>query len=78
MTDLEKRKSRLVVKTGDCVRDCGKFREVILECDVLTVHVRLKGLKTRFVLPWSAVYTLAARLHADKLRADKKALRARR
>lgn len=78
MTNLEKRKSRLVFTTCDIVRERGKVREVVLECLTTTVNVRLAGMRTSYPISYAAIYNRAVAIAVEKSRAEKKAKRGRR
>ena len=72
MTKLNERKTRLVFETADCYRERGKLRQVVIEANPLTATIRLKGTRTKFDLPWSAFYALAAKAAAEQVRREKK------
>jgi hypothetical protein len=71
MTSLTTRKTRLSFETGDTIRDRGKLREVVIECENTFAYVRLKGTRSRFQIEWSAVYHAAAKLAAMQVRREK-------
>ena len=75
MTRLDKRKSKLIIETSDTVRERGRLREVIVEphSNGYTLSVRLKGCRMKYDLSWGGVYAFAARVAADRMRAEKKA-----
>jgi hypothetical protein len=73
MTHLARRKSRLVFATSDTSRYRGKLREVIIEVSPYIATCRLAGTRTRFEVSWAGIYEFAARIHADKQRAERKA-----
>lgn len=73
MTALESRKSRLVVKASDCVRERGKLREVTLELHPYTMSVRLAGMRQSFEISYAACYDLAVKKFVTAQRAEKKA-----
>lgn len=76
MTSLSTRKTKLTFETGDCARFRGKLREVIIECESpFTANVRLKGTRQRLPISYSAIYDLAAKLEAIRVRAEKQARR---
>ena len=77
MTRLDKRKSKLLLETSDTVRERGRFREVIVEphSNGYTLSVRLKGCRMKYDLSWGGIYAFAARVAADRARAEKKAKR---
>ena len=72
MGNLVQRKTKLVFQTADCYRERGKLREVVIEANPLTATIWLKGTRTRFSLPWSAFYALAAKAAAEQKRREKK------
>ncbi|MGP8269131.1 MAG: hypothetical protein ACLQLH_03610 [Terracidiphilus sp.] len=71
MTALSKRKSKLSFQTSDTVRERGRTREVVIECNDTFAVVRLKGTRSRFSIEWSAIYTAAAKLAAASERREK-------
>jgi hypothetical protein len=75
MTSLSQRKSRLTFETGDTIRERGRSREVVIECENTFAFVRLKGTKTRFQIEWGAIYHAAAKLAAAQVRREKLAAR---
>lgn len=78
MIDLAKRKKPLTVTSADSVRECGKIREVVLDCQPHFALVRLKGTRTSFPISYAAIYHAAARIEAEKQHAEKKARRPKR
>jgi len=75
MTRLSDRKTRLIIETADVVRERGKSREVIIEPSPYIAVIRLKGRRQRLEVSWAGIYMFAARVAADKARAEKKAAR---
>ncbi len=73
MTQLAKRKTRLQFETSDTVRG----RAVILEATPYTVALRLKGTRTRYEISYAGIYYAAAKLAADRARAEKRARRSK-
>ena len=76
MSKLTTRKTKLMIETADTVRECGAYREVILEADSRTptlLTVRAKGLRTRYTVEASTVYHLAVKLYFEQKRREKKA-----
>lgn len=67
MTHVAKRKTRLQFETSDTFQ----HHAVVVEVDPFFATVRLKGKRTRFQIPWGAVYTAAAKLEAARIRAEK-------
>lgn len=78
MSQLAKRKTRLVVEFAETVRECGKYREVLMELTPFGVKVRLKGLRASFEISPAAIYNRAALLEAERVRAEKRNGRTRR
>jgi hypothetical protein len=79
MTQLSKRKTRLVIESSDVVRERGRSREVVIEAQPYVAMVRLKGTRTAFPISYAAIYHAAARLAAaEKLAAKKAAKKGRR
>lgn len=72
MTSLNKRKSRLIFETCDIVRERGRYREVVVEAHPMCAHVRLKGMRSGFDIPWSAIWAMAAKAEAERIRREKK------
>jgi hypothetical protein len=75
MSHLTKRKSKLVFTTADTVRYKGKLREVVVEVSPFIATCRLAGTRTRYEMSWSGIFGHAARVFADKQRAERKAQR---
>lgn len=75
MTALAQRKSKLTFETGDHVREAGRLRAVVIECENTFAYVRLKGTRTRYQVEWSAMYSVAVKQHVAALKAEKKAKR---
>ncbi len=75
---LAKRKTRLIFTTCDTIRERGKLREVVIEAHTYTCRVRLAGMRTAFEISYGAIYHAAARIAADKAKAERKAKRAGR
>jgi hypothetical protein len=75
MTSLGKRKTRLIFTTCDTVRERGKLREVVIEAQTHYAVVRLAGMRKRFPISYATIYQTAAKIAAERLRAEKKAKR---
>jgi hypothetical protein len=73
MTNLSKRKSKLVFFTDDAVRESGKLREVTVTAHPYHADIRLKGMKTSYSISWASVYSLAVKQAVEQARRDKKA-----
>lgn len=71
MTALTARRTRLTFETADCTRERGRLREVIIEAQPYLCVVRLKGTRRRLEISWAGIYNAAARLSAEKARAEK-------
>lgn len=78
MARLSQRKSRLVFETDAEKKQRGRYRPIIFEAHPQYVEIRLKGCRDRLSLSYEAIYDFAARVTADKARAEKKAQKARR
>jgi hypothetical protein len=72
VTALSDRKSRLRIETSDTRRECGTYREVIIEAHPYHATVRLKGLKTSYEISWASVYDLAVKQAVEAARREKK------
>lgn len=72
MTTLRQRKTRLIFETESEVKERGKYRAVIIEAMPHFAMVRLKGTRTKFPIPYAAIYHAAARLAAIEARDAKK------
>jgi len=72
MTSLDKRKTKLVFTTCDTVRQRGRLREVVLECKPYFAMVRLSGMRTSFAISYATIFETAARIKAERDRAEKK------
>lgn len=75
MTSIAQRKTKLVIETSSAVRSSGKLRNVVVEAHPYHASIRLKGERHSLDLPWDAVYGLAAKLEAERVRREKKAKR---
>jgi len=71
MTALAQRKTRLSFVTSDVYQG----RQVVVEVSPFTAAFRLKGQRTRYEMSWSGMFMAAAKLHADRARAERKARR---
>jgi hypothetical protein len=79
MTRIDKRKSRLVFETSECVRERGRLREVIFEAENgYVMKVRLKGMRTGYEISPAGIYNLAVRVSVERARAERKKGRAGR
>lgn len=77
MTSLDQRKTKLQFTTGCEVRERGKWRRVVIECcpSGLMCDVRLQGMRARFPISFETIYRTAQRIHADRVRAEKRKAR---
>jgi hypothetical protein len=73
VTSLDKRKTRPVFTTCDTVRERGRLREVVIEAQTHFALVRLAGMRTAFPISYAAIYQCAAKIQAERKRAEKKA-----
>lgn len=71
MTKLSQRRTRLIFETGETIRSRGKLREIVVGADTYGAYVRLKGTKQRLPISYGAIYVLAAKLEANRVRAEK-------
>lgn len=71
MTTLSQRKTRLAFTTDNLIRG----REIVVCPEPLVCNLRLKGKRTTFSINWITVYEHAAKIAADRMRAEKKAAR---
>lgn len=75
MAALSTRKSRLRVEFSETYRERGRQREVIMELTPWSLRVRLKGMRQTFDISPVAVYQTAARIEAERIRAEKRKAR---
>jgi hypothetical protein len=75
MTALSKRKTKLTFETADTVRERGRLREVVIEAQPFFCLVRLKGMRSSMPISYGAIYHVAAKIAAEKRRAEHKAAR---
>lgn len=75
MTALSERKTRLTFETAATVRERGRSREVVIEAQPYLALVRLKGTRKTFPISYTTIYETAARIEAERVRAEKKAAR---
>jgi hypothetical protein len=73
-----KRKTRLKFETNQELRYRGKLRPLVVHAQPWLCEVRLKGTRLRFEISWESIYTHAAQLAADRMRAERKAKRSAR
>lgn len=71
MTSLSKRSTKLRFTTGDLVREKGKYRAVSIEAHTMFARVRCAGLHSYYDLPWSAMYSLGAKMEARRIKEEK-------
>lgn len=70
---LEQRKTKLSFQTGDVVRERGKLRQVVIEAHPLYAEVRLSGLRSKYLIPWSAIHGAAVKMYVEAARREKAA-----
>ena len=75
MTELSKRKSKLVFETADEMREHGRYRPIVAEPHPFHMSVRLKGLKTSYDVSWAAIYQLAVKIQVENERREKRKAR---
>jgi hypothetical protein len=73
LTSLDKRKTRLTFQTCDVVRERGRLREVVIHAETHYALVRLAGTRTAYPISYAAIFHAAARIKAEKERAEKTA-----
>ena len=73
MTSLSKRRSKLIFTTEDCVREHGRLREVVIEAHPYHAEIRLKGMRSSYMISWAGMYNVAVKNAVEKARQDKKA-----
>ncbi len=66
-------RQRFFLETSQAVFEAGALRQVTVEAQDGYAVMRLKGLKLEFVVPWGAVYRLAAVRAAERELRDRKA-----
>lgn len=71
MTALKARKSKLTFETASEVRDGRRYRPIVIEAEPEYAVVRLKGTRQRLTVTWEAVYHVAAKIEAARVRAEK-------
>lgn len=76
MSRLSNRKSRLSFITDASKFERGKRRDIVLEPEPMILHVRLHGTRRKLDVPYDAIYDLACKIEANRLRAEKKAKKA--
>jgi len=75
MTRLCERKTKLTLITNATVRYRRRDRAVVIEVQPDIAIVRLLGTRTRYEISWRGVHDYAARVTAERLRAERKARR---
>lgn len=74
LTDIQKRKTRLVILTP--YRERG--REIIAEVKPWGLEMREKGRRLRYPIPWGSIYHRAAELFAEEAQRERKRRREER
>jgi hypothetical protein len=74
MTRLSQRKTRLVIVSEATARYRGRERNVIVEAQSNghTFMVRLAGTRARYEVSWRGLYDYAARVHAERVRDERR------
>jgi hypothetical protein len=75
MSHLSQRKRKLTLVTNATVRYRSRQRAVIIEVHPDYAGVRLMGTRVRYQVSWRGVHDLAARIFAERARAEKKSRR---
>lgn len=75
MTILRERKTKLHFETDREVYERGKHRPIVVEPGPWTCALRLKGTRQRYEIGWESIFSMAAKLAADKLREERKSRR---
>jgi hypothetical protein len=75
VTSLVGRKSKLAIETADTVYEQGAYRPVLVEAHPLHATVRLKGTRSSYDIPWGAVWSMAVKAEAERVRREKKGKR---
>lgn len=64
--------TRAVTRLTDAtIREQGRVREVVVTINAIGVKVRLKGLKRSYTVTADAIYFFAARMEAERIRAER-------
>jgi hypothetical protein len=74
---ISDRKTKLTLVTNATVRYRGRERAVVIEVYPDYADVRLLGTRLRYSVSWRGVHDLAARIFADRQKAERKASRKR-
>lgn len=77
MQRVANRMTALSFITNASARYLGKEREIVVEVQPDTACIRLLGTQTRYEISWRGVFDYAARVTAERVRADRKALKRR-
>jgi hypothetical protein len=77
MQRVAKRRTQLAFITSSSVRYAGRDRAIVVEVNPQTAFVRLLGTRTKYEFSWRGVFDYAARLTAERARADRQARRKR-
>ncbi len=72
MGRLSQRKTRLTVITNATARYRSRERDVVVEIKPETAVLRLLGTRTKYEVSWRGIFDYAARVTAERLRAEKK------
>jgi hypothetical protein len=75
MQRVSNRMTQLAFITNATARYAGKERAIVIEVQPDTASVRLQGTRTRYEISWRGVFDYAARVTADRVRAERIAAR---
>lgn len=73
MSNLETRKTKLQFTTASTFRDGRRPRRIVAEVEPTFMYMRLAGTRTRFAIPFDAIYSAAVKLHVAAERREKAA-----
>lgn len=72
MTKIKERKTKLAIETADTIYEQGAHRPVLVEAHPLHATVRLKGTRSSYDISWSAVWSMAVKAEAERVRREKR------
>lgn len=64
-----------VIETADTIYEQGAYRPVLVEAHPLHANVRLKGRRNSYDISWSAIWSVAVKAEAERVRREKKGKR---
>lgn len=73
MTTLQSKRTKTILETSDVIREAGEYRAVVIEAHPLHMTVRLKGLRHSYDISYGAVWSMAVKAEAERVRREKKA-----